>query len=94
MFYVCESPVPEGAPAACGKPGTYARMGDLRYNMMPYVEQNAGGLLGLGPSSIDPETGRVVHAAANIYGPGLDTLGWLRRSKSSTCSTAKSNSKT
>ncbi|MFO0594099.1 MAG: zinc-dependent metalloprotease [Myxococcaceae bacterium] len=73
MFYVCESPVREGSPAACGKPGTYARIGDLRYNIIPYVEQNAGGLLGLGPSAMDPETGMVVHAAANIYGVGLDT---------------------
>jgi hypothetical protein len=73
MFYVCQSPVQEGDPAACGKAGTYARIGDLRYNLIPYVEQNAGGLLGLGPSAMDPETGRVVHAAANIYGLGLDT---------------------
>ncbi|MDP3576095.1 MAG: zinc-dependent metalloprotease [Archangium sp.] len=73
MFYVCESPVREGSPAACGKPGTYARIGDLRYHMIPYVDQNAGGLLGLGPSSMDPETGMIVKAAANVYGPGLDT---------------------
>ena len=73
MLYVCESPVREGSPAACGKPGTYARLGDLRYNMIPYVDQNAGGILGLGPSSMDPETGMIVKAAANVYGPGLDT---------------------
>lgn len=73
MFYICESPVPAGAPEACGKPGTYARIGDLRYNIIPYVEQNAGGLLGLGPSAMDPETGEVVHAAANVYGLGIDT---------------------
>ena len=73
MFYVCQSPVPEGAPAACGKPGTYVRMGDIRYNMLPYVEQITGGLLGLGPSSMDPETGEIVQAVANVYGPGLDS---------------------
>ncbi len=73
MFYVCESPVEEGSPAACGKPGTYARLGDLRYHMAPYVDQNAGGLLGLGPSAMDPETGEVVNAVANVYGPALDT---------------------
>jgi hypothetical protein len=73
MFYVCESPVQEGAPEACGKPGTYARLGDLRFHMAPYVDQNAGGLLGLGPSAMDPETGEVVNAVANVYGPGLDT---------------------
>ncbi len=73
MFYLCSSPVKEGDPQACGAPGTYARLGDLRYNTVPYVEQNGGGLLGLGPSSMDPETGEVVHAAANIYGVPLDT---------------------
>lgn len=73
VFYVCESPVQEGAPEACGKPGTYARLGDLRFHMAPYVDQNAGGLLGLGPSAMDPETGEVVNAVANVYGPGLDT---------------------
>lgn len=73
MFFVCRNPVQDGDPAACGKPGTYARMGDIRYSMIPYVQQNSGGLLGLGPSFVDPETGMVVSAAANIYGPGLDT---------------------
>ncbi len=72
MFYVCESPVPEGAPAACGKAGTFVRPGDIRYHLANYVDQNAGGLLGLGPSAMDPETGRVVSAAANVYGPVLD----------------------
>lgn len=72
MFYVCESPVREGSPEACGKVGTYARPGDIRYSMIPYQDQNAGGLLGLGPSAMDPETGMVVSAAANIYGPVLD----------------------
>lgn len=73
MFYVCQSPVPAGAPEACGKEGTYVRMGDIRYNMIPYVEQITGGLLGLGPSSMDPETGEIVQAVANVYGPGLDS---------------------
>ncbi|MBL8919372.1 MAG: zinc-dependent metalloprotease [Myxococcaceae bacterium] len=77
MFFVCESPVQAGGSPerekACGKPGTYARLGDLRFHMAPYVDQNAGGLLGLGPSAMDPETGEVVNAVANVYGPGLDT---------------------
>ncbi len=73
MFYVCKSPVPVGAPAACGAAGTYARMGDIRFNLIPYVEQITGGLLGLGPSSTDPETGEIVQAVANVYGPGMDT---------------------
>ena len=76
MFYVCESPVREGSPAACGKPGTFARIGDLRYHIIPYVEQNAGGLLGLGPSAMDPETGdgrarRGQHLRRRASTPGL-----------------------
>lgn len=73
MFYVCATPVKEGDPAACGAPGTYARLGDLRYNLVPYVQQVVGGLLGMGPSSMDPETGEVVQGVANIYGSTLDT---------------------
>jgi hypothetical protein len=73
MFFVCANPVPADAPPECGKAGTYVRVGDIRYNMIPYVEQITGGLLGLGPSSIDPETGEVVQAVANVYGPGMDT---------------------
>ena len=73
MFYVCQNPVQPGAPEACGKEGTYARSGDIRFNMIPYVEQITGGLLGLGPSSVDPETGEIVQAVANVYGPGMDS---------------------
>lgn len=73
MFHLCESPVQEGADKACGKPGTYARLGDLRHHMAPYVDQNAGGLLGFGPTAMDPETGEVVNATAQVYGPALDT---------------------
>lgn len=72
MFYVCDNPVPAGAPAQCGAEGTFARPGDIRYNQIPYVQQLTGGLLGLGPSSMDPETGEVVQATANVYGPMMD----------------------
>ncbi len=58
---------------ACGPAGTNARIGDLRFNMIPWVEQITGGLLGLGPSSTDPETGEIVQAVANLYGPNLDS---------------------
>jgi hypothetical protein len=76
MFHVCTSPVKQGDPEACGVPGTNARLGDLRFNLMPFIEQPQGGmpgLLGLGPSDADPETGEIVHAVANLYGAGLDT---------------------
>ncbi|MBL8949292.1 MAG: zinc-dependent metalloprotease, partial [Myxococcaceae bacterium] len=86
MFFVCENPVPDystkaGMSAAeaqarqnaCGAPGLYVRMGDIRYHQITYIEQLAGGLLGYGPSYTDPETGEIVWATANMYGKTLDT---------------------
>jgi len=86
MFFVCENPVPDfsqkdGMSAAeaaerqraCGAPGTYVRMGDIRYHQITYINQMAGGLLGYGPSYTDPETGEIVWATANQYGKTLDT---------------------
>jgi hypothetical protein len=86
MFFVCENPVPDyskvsGMSAteakdrqtACGAPGTYARMGDIRYHQITYITQMSGGLLGYGPSATDPETGEVVWATANMYGKTLNT---------------------
>jgi hypothetical protein len=68
MLYVCENPVPRGAPAECGAEGFEARFGDLRYNFLWTVaEAVPNGLLGYGPSSADPETGEIISANANTY---------------------------
>lgn len=68
MVYVCETPVPAGAPAACGKTGFNPRFGDLRYNFLQTIaEPVPNGLLGYGPSSADPETGEIISANANTY---------------------------
>ncbi|MBX5483093.1 MAG: hypothetical protein IRZ16_14805 [Myxococcaceae bacterium] len=76
MFYVCENPVPPGAPAACGPEGLHVRRGDIRYNMVNWVDEpQMAGPLGYGPSGVDPETGEIVHAVANIYGAGIDNIG-------------------
>jgi hypothetical protein len=74
MFFVCPTPVADDAPAECGKRGFVPRHGDLRYNIIPWVElQSMAGLLGLGPSAADPETGEIIHAVANVYGAGVDS---------------------
>ncbi|MBI3184011.1 MAG: zinc-dependent metalloprotease [Myxococcales bacterium] len=74
MFHVCQTPVPKGAPAACGPEGLSVRLGDLRYNLIPWIDQpQIYGPLGLGPSAPDPETGEIVQGVANIYGAALDT---------------------
>jgi len=74
MFYVCPTPVPQGAPAVCGAPGTTPRLGDLRYNILAWVDRpQMAGPLGYGPSSADPETGEIIQAGAYMYGAGLDS---------------------
>lgn len=51
-----------------------ARMGDLRYNMLYYVDQaSAGSPLGYGPSAKDPFTGEIVQANSFMYGGAMDT---------------------
>ncbi len=48
------------------------RVGDLRYSLLSYVaEPTRAGLLGYGPSSMDPTTGQVIAAAAHVYGGPL-----------------------
>ncbi|MCI0670190.1 MAG: hypothetical protein L0Y64_06995 [Myxococcaceae bacterium] len=74
MLYVCETPVPQGAPEACGEPGFLPRFGDLRYSFLYTItEPTPNGLLGYGPSSADPETGEILSANANIYTGAVDS---------------------
>ncbi len=50
-----------------------ARDGDLRHNFIYWVDDvQAAGPLGFGPSSLNPETGRIVSASAYVYGAGVD----------------------
>ena len=75
VFHVCASPVPEGAPEACGPAGTVARIGDLRFSLIGYVnEPHRSSPLGYGPNHPDPETGEIIAGTAYIYGAGLETL--------------------
>ena len=51
------------------------RVGDLRYNMMVWVDEpTQAGLLGYGPSTADPRTGEIINAAAFVYGASVDML--------------------
>jgi hypothetical protein len=52
----------------------FEQPGDLRYNFVNWVnEPQPSGPLGYGPSSADPENGRIISANANVYGAALDT---------------------
>jgi Met-zincin len=52
----------------------HARIGDLRYNFIYWVDHpQPAGPLGYGPSSPNPETGRIVAGMAYVYGASVDT---------------------
>jgi hypothetical protein len=67
MFILCEhNPVREGDPAQCGEVGSSPRLGDIRYSFIAYVPKYMTyGLLGFGPSNVDPETGEIL--SGNVY---------------------------
>ncbi len=51
-----------------------ARVGDLRHNFLYWVDNpQLTGPLGYGPSSPNPETGRIVAGMAYVYGAAVDT---------------------
>lgn len=69
MFILCENnPVKAGDPVQCGKAGDAPRLGDIRYSFMAYVPKYMTyGLLGLGPSNKDPDTGEILSGMAYLY---------------------------
>jgi hypothetical protein len=81
MFVVClNNPVQDGDPAECGPTGTHARLGDIRFNMLNWVDEpTSAQLLGYGPSSNDPETGQIISAVANVYGAEVDSYAAYAR---------------
>jgi hypothetical protein len=78
-FVLCNNPVTELDPEACGEPGTVARIGDLRYNHVAWVPEVTKGPLGYGPSFPDPETGEIISAAAYVYGAEVVRLSAYAR---------------
>ncbi|MBM4784124.1 MAG: hypothetical protein GQE15_41170 [Archangiaceae bacterium] len=80
-FVMCvNNPVKEGDPAVCGQPGTTVRIGDIRFNMLYWVDEPvSAGLLGYGPNSNDAETGETVASSAFVYGAQIDTYSAMAR---------------
>ena len=74
VFVLCQNPVADDDHAACGEPGFSPRPGDLRYSTFHLVEsETQDGLLGYGPSAVDPETGETVSGRAYVYGAAVNT---------------------
>jgi hypothetical protein len=80
-FVVCvNNPVREGDPAVCGQPGTTVRIGDIRFNVLYWVDEPvSAGLLGYGPNSNDAETGETIASSAFVYGAQIDTYAAMGR---------------
>jgi hypothetical protein len=73
VYVACHNPVAAGDDAACGAEGTIVEIGDIRYNMLTWInEAHAASPLGFGPSFQDPYTGETLSAVANVYGSGVD----------------------
>lgn len=80
MFAMCHNPVIEGDNPACGPAGTLARIGDLRYHLLGYVnEPHKNAPLGYGPSFTDPLTGEIINATAFVYGAPLESYAGYAR---------------
>ncbi len=77
---LCHNPVIAGDDASCGQPGTSAREGDLRYNLIGWVDMPLSAApLGYGPNGADPLTGEVIQSTAYIYGASLDSYATMAR---------------
>ncbi|HVJ91334.1 MAG TPA: hypothetical protein VM580_16130, partial [Labilithrix sp.] len=68
MVILCHSPVDKLDPEVCGKPGTVARLGDLRFHLVTAVatpETNSP--WGIMSDSNDPQTGEHISASVNVW---------------------------
>jgi len=75
IFVLCHSPVLDTDQPACGKPGTVARIGDLRYNSVNVIntpqDPSPWGIMVDGD---DPLTGEKVNTSVNEWGHILDII--------------------
>ncbi|MDB4937783.1 MAG: hypothetical protein JWP87_4755 [Labilithrix sp.] len=68
MVVLCHGPVSDKDPAECGKPGTVARLGDLRYHLITSVATpQTNSPWGIMSDSNDPVTGEHVAASVNVW---------------------------
>lgn len=77
---LCHNPTQSGDHKACGKEGTLAREGDLRFSLLAWVDSPLmSAPLGYGPNGADPITGEVVQSTAFVYGASLDSYSTMAR---------------
>ena len=68
VVIMCHGPVSDKDPVECGKPGTVARLGDLRYHLVTNVATpQTNSPWGIMSDSNDPLTGEHVAASINVW---------------------------
>ena len=68
MVYLCHSPVAENDPEVCGKKGTIARLGDLRFHLVTNVATpQTNSPWGIMSDANDPLTGERIAASINVW---------------------------
>ncbi len=68
MVIFCHSPVDKYDPQVCGKPGTVARLGDLRFHLVTAVATpQTNSPWGIMTDANDPVTGERVAASINVW---------------------------
>jgi len=68
MVILCHGPVSDKDPAECGKPGTIARLGDLRFHLVTNVPTpQTNSPWGIMSDSNDPITGEHIAASINVW---------------------------
>lgn len=68
MVVLCHSPVDALDPAVCGRPGTVARLGDLRFHLVTAVATpETSSPWGIMSDANDPLTGEHVAASINVW---------------------------
>lgn len=65
---LCHSPVDVKDPEVCGKPGTVARLGDLRFNLITNIQKpETNSPWGIMSDGNDPTTGERVATSVNVW---------------------------
>jgi len=68
MVILCHSPVDEFDPPECGKKGTVARLGDLRFHLVTAIAKpETGSPWGIMSDANDPQTGEHIAASINVW---------------------------
>ncbi|MSP24473.1 MAG: hypothetical protein EXR75_04780 [Myxococcales bacterium] len=74
MVLMCRNPVTATDAPGCGKVGTAARPGDIRYHQLNvWPTRHSSSPWGYGPSLSDPLTGEIISAGINVYNAVTDS---------------------